>query len=89
MTRAVDEDALQLPSPVTVQAALRTVTERFALEMAAPTSSAPRWSHFEWRTARAAAAMHGITGILAARLRWEGPEGWREFLTEQRAHIAQ
>jgi hypothetical protein len=89
MTRALDEDALQLPSPVTVQAALRTVTERFALEMAAPTASAPRWSHFEWRTARAVAAMHGITGILAGRLRWQGPEDWREFLTEQRAHIAQ
>jgi hypothetical protein len=89
MTLAVDEDTLQLPSPVTVQAALRTVTERFALEMAAPTSSAPQWSHFEWRTARAVAAMHGVTGILAGRLRWQGPEGWTEFLGEQRAHIAQ
>jgi hypothetical protein len=84
----VAKDALQLPPPVMVQAALRAVTERLAAEMAEPTLSAPHWSYFEWRTARAVAAMHGITGILARRLRWRGAGGWTEFLGEQHAHIA-
>jgi Uncharacterised nucleotidyltransferase len=45
---------------------------------------APRWSDTEWRTARAVATIHGVSGVLAGSLRWEGPQGWREFLAEQR-----
>ncbi len=88
MTSEFDEGPLHLPPPARVQAALRTVTERLALEMVSPASSAPDWSGFEWRSARAAAAMHGISGILAGRLRWQGAPGWAEFLREQREHIA-
>jgi hypothetical protein len=71
-----------------VQAALRTTTERLAAELIAPASSAPEWSDFEWRTARAVAAMHGISGVLAGRLRWHGAHGWQAFLFTQREHIA-
>jgi Uncharacterised nucleotidyltransferase len=79
---------MQLPPPATVHAALRTTTERLAAEAARPQASPPDWSAFEWRTARAVAAMHGISGLLAARLRWRGPEGWAEFLRAQREHTA-
>jgi hypothetical protein len=32
--------------------------------------------------------MHGVSGLLAEQLRWRGPEGWAEFLSQQREHIA-
>jgi hypothetical protein len=32
--------------------------------------------------------MHGISGVLAGELLWRGPEGWAEFLSRQREHIA-
>jgi hypothetical protein len=80
--------APQLPPPARVQAALRAVTERLATEVTQPQASAPDWSEFEWRTARAVAAMHGISGLLTSVLVWHGPAGWADFLSEQRAHIA-
>src|SRR4249919_1232244 len=67
-----------------VAAALRTTTERLARELASPTHEAPLWSEFEWRIARAATAMHGVSSLLDTELRWQGPQGWRRFLREQR-----
>jgi hypothetical protein len=72
------------PPLTQVAAALRTTTERLARELASPTHEAPPWSEFEWRIARAATAMHGVSSLLDAALRWQGPQGWRRFLREQR-----
>lgn len=69
-----------------VHAALRTTTERLAKELAAPTQRAPHWSEFEWRIARATAAMHGVSALLSGTLRWHGPPGWDAFLQDQRHH---
>jgi len=84
----VAETSLPLPPSVTVAVALRTTTERLAQELANPQRATPEWSPFEWRAARAVAAMHGISGLLAGRLLWVGARGWREFLVAQREHIA-
>src|SRR5580698_5375038 len=73
-----------LPPISKVAAALRKTTETLARELSLPSSRAPLWSEFEWRIARAAAAMHGVSSLLCNRLRWEGPPGWRQFLLEQR-----
>jgi Uncharacterised nucleotidyltransferase len=73
-------------SPEVVQEALRTTTERLAHELAQPIGTAPQWSEFEWRAARASAAIHGVGPLLASTLRWRGPPGWQEFLAAQRAH---
>lgn len=78
----------RIPSPLIVQQALRTTTERLAHELARPTARAPDWSDFQWRVARAVAAMHGVSPLLSAKLRWQGPASWNEFLHEQRAHTA-
>jgi len=78
----------QLPPMATVASALRITTEHLAGELANPRAAAPDWSEFEWRTARAVAAMHGISGLLARELRWRGPNGWTQFLSEQREHTA-
>ncbi|HEY8052078.1 MAG TPA: nucleotidyltransferase family protein [Steroidobacteraceae bacterium] len=77
-----------LPPAAAVQAALRTTTERLAAEVASPRPAAPAWTHFEWRIARAVAVMHGVSGLLSARLAWHGPPGWMDFLREQHAHTA-
>ena len=74
------------PSLSAVEAALRTTTERFATELARPSQGGPDWSAFEWQTARAVAAMHGVSPLLAATLRWQGPSEWQCFLGAQRAH---
>jgi len=76
------------PAPV-VHAALRAATECLAAEVAGPRDSPPDWGEFQWRTARAVAAMLGISGLLATRLRWRGPDGWAEFLAGQHTQIAQ
>ena len=67
-----------------VAAALRRTTERLAREVAYPTGSEPDWSELEWAIARSAAAMQGISTLLANNLSWSGPPAWREFLAEQR-----
>jgi hypothetical protein len=77
---------MQLPPLSQVATALRKTTEVLAQELAAPTDEEPRWSEFEWHIARAVAAMQGVSALLYARLRWQGPEGWRRFLAEQREH---
>jgi hypothetical protein len=85
---SVAETSLQLPPMDTVAAVLRLTTEHLAGELANPQASAPDWSEFEWRAARAVAAMHCVSGLLAGELRWVGPAGWAEFLSQQREHIA-
>jgi Uncharacterised nucleotidyltransferase len=72
-----------------VDAALRLITERLAREITSPTAEPPNWSEFEWRIARAVAAVQGVSSLLCARLRWEGPPNWRKFLEAQRAHVAE
>jgi hypothetical protein len=75
--------------PRELQAALTQVTERLAHELAHPTPKAPEWSDFEWSIAKAVAAMHGVSPLLSRALRWRGPEGWMQFLEEQRVHVTQ
>lgn len=77
-----------IPALAVIQAALRKTTETVAAELAQPTPVAPDWSEFEWRIARAVAAIHGVAPLLAGALRWPGPAGWREFLEDQRAQTA-
>jgi hypothetical protein len=72
-----------------LQRALRKTTEFLAGELAHPGTQAPEWSAIEWRVARAVVAIHGVSGLLAQRLRWPGPVGWATFLSEQHAQIAQ
>ena len=72
-----------------VHAALRKTTEFFADELPRPAGVAPSWSPTEWRIARAVVTIHGVSGLLAQRQRWQGPPGWAAFLGQQRAHIAQ
>jgi hypothetical protein len=64
--------------------ALHKTTETLARELAIPTAVQPEWTEFEWRIARAVAAMHGVSSLLYSRLRWEGPQSWRHFLQDQR-----
>ena len=78
--------AIAIPHPSVVQKALRTTTERLAHELGRPTEIAPTWSEFEWRAARAAAAIHCVGPLLATSLRWEGPPEWQAFIRAQREH---
>jgi len=73
----------------TIHAALRKTTEVLATELACPSLAAPDWSEAEWLVARAAASIHGIAALLADRLIWRGPPGWRQFLIEQKRHTTQ
>jgi hypothetical protein len=78
-----------LPPLSVIQAALCKTTETLARELGQPTEAAPAWSEFEWLMARAVAAMHGVSALLAGSLRWSGPAAWRRFLQTQRAHTAE
>lgn len=64
-------------------ALLRETTERLAAELAQPGPDAPEWEPVTWRVAMAAAVIHGISGLLAERLLWTGPEIWEAFLADQ------
>jgi hypothetical protein len=75
-----------VPALTEISAALRKTTEVLAKELVVPTDEPPPWTDFEWRIARAVAAMQGISVLLEARLRWQGPARWRQFLDEQRHH---
>jgi len=77
-----------LPAPSILQATLRKITERLAGELACPGTAAPDWSELEWTIARAVAAMHGVSPLLARILRWQGPADWVRFLYDQRSHTA-
>jgi hypothetical protein len=79
----------RLPPVRTISAALRTTTERLVQELHAPSASAPDWDEHHWRIAQAAAAIHGIAPVLARRLSWGGPPGWRTFLQQQHEHTRQ
>ena len=73
-----------LPPFRKIAAALRRTTERLCREVAAPLDDAPDWNRFEWAVARAVCSLHGISTLLAHRLRWRGPPAWTDFLEEQR-----
>lgn len=75
---------ITLPPFGVLAAALRRTTERLALEVAQPTEQAPEWNDLEWAIARSAAAMQGISTLLANGLSWSGPPAWSLFLAEQR-----
>jgi len=77
------KDEGRLPPAPLLQAALRSTTNRLAVELATPGHGAPDWSDFEWRAAMAVAVMHGVSALLAGRLRWQGPPAWQAFLDEQ------
>jgi hypothetical protein len=81
-------EGIDLPLRRSLQGTLRKITERLAGELANPTSLAPDWSPIEWRLARAIAAIHCVSPLLAGSLRWDGPADWKTFLTEQRAHVS-
>lgn len=72
----------------TLRLALRETTERLASELSHPAAAAPQWSDAEWAVARAVAAIHGVSPLLDGTLRWRGPPGWMEFLSEQRSRTA-
>jgi hypothetical protein len=77
-----------VPPPTAFQGTLRKITETLAGELACPTQRTPDWSDFEWKIAKAVAAMHGVSPLLSKTLRWQGPAGWMTFLEEQRIHTA-
>jgi len=81
----VNDPALVLPPYRVIRKVLRDVTERLAREIDSPQRAAPHWSVLEWRMARAAAALQGISTLLANRLRWRGPDDWHAFLAQQRS----
>ena len=72
-----------MPAMPFIQAALKATSERIAQELVTPQQQAPDWNDFEWRVAIAVAAIHGVSALLAARLRWQGPPAWQAFLAEQ------
>ncbi len=76
------------PRLAELQRLLTLITERLAYELAVPSAEAPSWSDTQWDVARAVAAVHGVSGLLAQRLRWQGPPVWRTFLEGQRHEIA-
>lgn len=78
-----DESTMALPGRRAIAAALSGASERFVRELNGPLQRAPDWNEFEWRAAMAVAVMHGISGLLAERLRWRGPALWQAFLAEQ------
>jgi hypothetical protein len=78
---------MQLPSLTIIDAALRKTSDTLARELAAPGELQPAWNEFEWRMARAAAAIHGISPLLATTLRWQGPPAFSTFLQQQRAEV--
>lgn len=77
-----------LPPPSTIQALLRTTTERLANALARPSAELPEWTRQEWLVAKAAAAIHGVSPLLSRQLRWQGPADWVEFLAHQRQQTA-
>jgi hypothetical protein len=81
-----DEQLADIHEPL--QGTLRKITERLAGELAQPTLVAPDWSAIEWRLARAVAVIHCVSPLLSGSLRWEGPAQWRDFLADQKAHVA-
>lgn len=77
------------PSLGTIDSGLRTTTERIAAHLATsqPDTAPPTWSALQWQLATAAAAAHGVSGLLDGPQAWPH-EPWRRFLREQREHVA-
>ncbi|RPI62408.1 MAG: hypothetical protein EHM50_04045, partial [Lysobacterales bacterium] len=75
---------LEMPPFAVVAKALRKTTEHLAAEVVQSSASPPDWSELEWAIARSAAAMQGMSALLANNLSWDGPPTWRAFLAEQR-----
>jgi hypothetical protein len=73
-----------LPPFEVLAAALRRTTEQLASELVSPTESPPKWNDVEWAVARSAAALQGISTLLANNLLWSGPRPWLDFLAQQR-----
>ena len=73
-------------SLATLQRALRRATEALTNELCHPGTPVPQWSEEEWAIARAVAAIHGVSPLLAGSSRWRGPPAWTRFLAQQRAH---
>ena len=84
----MNSSEIDVALPRGLQSTLRKITERLAGELASPRDDAPGWTAFEWQLARAVAALHGVSPLLASRLKWDGPPGWKAFLQAQRAHVA-
>jgi len=84
----VNNAAIPLPSLNKVAIALRQITETLAGEFSCATEETPEWDEFEWRIAQAVVSMQGVSSLLHAGLRWVGPTRWRQFLQEQRNHVA-
>jgi hypothetical protein len=84
----MSQTSSNLPRLDAIATALRKTTEILACEIASPGKGAPSWSEFEWRIARAATAMQGVASLLLNTSCWSGPKDWREFLVDQRNHIA-
>lgn len=76
------------PSPATIGRILRCTTELLAQQLAGADVVRPDWSALEWDVARAVAAMHGVSALLATRLPWRGPYCWQHFLGDQTLQIA-
>jgi len=83
----VGETNTNLPPLKQLHGRLRRITERLARELARPGGTAPEWSDLDWQLARAVAALHGVSALLATKLRWSGPRDWQDFLAEQRGHV--
>jgi hypothetical protein len=83
----VSNSETNLPPLRLLHGTLRKITERLAGELAQPGAGAPDWSDLEWHLAKAVAALHGVSPLLATRLEWNGPHHWTVFLAEQRAHV--
>jgi hypothetical protein len=70
-----------------IAAGMRVSTERLAAELAAPSPRAPDWSPLEWKVARVAAVMHGVSPLLAGSCQWQEAPEWRAFLQQQREQV--
>jgi Uncharacterised nucleotidyltransferase len=81
-------DGIEFPLGGPLRGTLRKITERLAGELAHPSLMAPDWSPIEWRLAPAVAVIHCISPLLAGLLAWEGPAPWKDFLVNQKVHVA-
>jgi len=88
MDRRVSAAPDAWPAFGVMQAMLRDVTERLAVELIAPSGAAPPWSELQWAVARSVASMQGLSGLLASRLRWRAPVDFLEFVAGQREQVA-
>ena len=78
-----------IPPLRSIEDALRRITETLATELASPGTATPPWQPSEWLLARAVAAMHGVSPLLAGALRWDRPpEDWKGFLADQKVQTA-